>query len=116
MIKTLVSVVVVISTSLFLSLSGIEGKWEGTFDSDQGPFTFQATYKVDGSSLSGTLSSDMGSLDFDGGTVDGDSFEYTFLFDVYEITHKGKLVGDKIMLTMESADFGDTDIEMTRVE
>ena len=90
MIKLFATVALVMATSLSLTFSGIEGKWEGTIDTDQGPFTFQADYKVDGNSLSGTLSSDMGSLDFDGGTVNGDEFEYTFLFDVYEIVHTGK--------------------------
>ena len=78
MIKLLISTLLIFSFHSTSLLDGVAGKWETTIDTEQGPFYFTVVYEVDGTSLSGTFESDLGTLDFDGGTIDGDEFSYSF--------------------------------------
>jgi len=95
--------------------SKVEGKWTTTIETDNGPFTFTAEYKVEGEVITGTLSSDMGSVDIQNGKIDGDEFEYTIEIDYSTSKHKGKLVDGKLEIK-SSGDYGDFEFKMTRVK
>ena len=93
----------------------IDGKWRGSVETGEGPFYFTVTYRVEGDSLSGRFEWDYGELDFSGGTVNGDEFEYSFYIEGYEIPQKGKLVSDdEIEITYED-EYGENTIKLTRV-
>ena len=60
--------------STLLFASKVEGKWKATIETDNGPFTFYAEYTVKGDKITGTLSSDMGSVEIANGKIDGDEY------------------------------------------
>lgn len=111
--KILISAVLVLLCNAALFASGVEGKWYATIDTDNGPFSFTAEYVVTGDKISGTLSSDMGSVEISDGKITGDEFEYSFEIDYNKITHKGKLVEGKLKIKSGGA-YGDSEFTMTR--
>ena len=113
--KILVSTLFVFLFCTVLFASKVEGKWKATIETDNGPFTFYAEYVVESDKLSGNLSSDMGSVEIANGKIKGKEFEYTFEIDYNTMKHKGKLVGDKIVITT-TGDYGEREITMTRVK
>jgi len=102
------------STLVFAS-SKVEGKWKTTIETDNGPFTFYAEFTVKGDKITGTLSSDMGSVEIENGKINGDEFEYTFELDYNTMKHKGKLVDGKLKIK-SGGDYDDFEFTMTRVE
>ncbi len=97
-------------------VSKVEGKWEATIPTDNGPFTFNADYIVKGNAITGYLSSEYGSVDIRDGKISGDEFEYTFNLDGYLLRHKGKLVDGKLKMKSEGGESGNDEYEMTRLE
>jgi hypothetical protein len=104
----------ILFTSLVVS-SKIDGKWKGSVETDEGPFYFTVTYNVVGDSLSGRFDSDYGTLDFSGGKVTGDEFEYSFYMEGYKIDQKGKLISDDEIEITYQDDYGENTIKLTRV-
>jgi len=108
-------------SALFMVLSiaafsqTIEGKWTSTIDTDNGPFTFFAEFKVDGETLTGKLWSEYGTVQISNGTIKGNEFEYTFEIEYNTLKHKGKLEGGDLKMTMTS-DNGETEFTMTAVK
>jgi hypothetical protein len=98
-----------------LFASEVEGKWTTTIETENGPFTFFAEFKVNGNQLTGILSSDMGSVEISEGKITGNEFEYTFEIDYYKMKHEGKLVDGKLKIK-SSGEYGESEIEMTRVK
>ena len=108
------SVMLIFCISLAFA-SKIDGKWKGAVETDEGSFYFTVNFKVEGDSLSGRFSSDYGDIDFSGGKVTGDEFEYSFEMEGYIIPQKGKLVSDDEILITYSDDYGENEIKLTRV-
>ncbi len=111
----LTSIIFLIGSTASLN-SGVAGKWKTTIDTDNGPFSFTVDYKVDGEALSGTFSSEFGDLDFSGGKITGNEFEYTYYMAEYKMNHKGKLEGDKIVVTWIGEGLGEGKFTLTRVD
>ena len=74
----------------------IDGKWKTTMNDMELTFTF----KVTGDTFSGSVLSQMGDMPFTNGKIKGD--EYTFDIDIQgaKISHKFKLDGDVIKMTV----------------
>jgi hypothetical protein len=74
----------------------IDGKWKTTMNDMELTFSF----KVTGDTFSGSVLSQMGDMPFTNGKIKGD--EYTFDIDMQgaKITHKFKLDGDVIKMTV----------------
>lgn len=113
--KRIIPFILFIFCSSVLFASGIEGKWTTTMETDNGPFTFYAEYTVKGEVVSGTLSSDMGSVEISEGKINGDEFEYTFEIDYNKLKHVGKLVDGKLLIKSSGA-YGESEFTMTRVK
>lgn len=113
--KLLTTLLITVLFCSVLLASEIEGKWTATIETDNGPFTFFAEYVVSGDTITGTLSSEMGSVQIKNGKINGNEFEYTFEIDYYKFTHKGKLESEKLII-QSSGDYGNSTIEMIRVK
>ncbi len=113
--KIFVSTIMLFLFTTVLFASKVEGKWTATIDTDNGSFTFTAEYTVKGEVITGTLSSDMGSVEVANGKIIGDEFEYSIDIDGSIIKHKGKLVEGKIEIK-SSGDYGESEFKMTRVK
>lgn len=108
--KRVITFFVLIFCSTVLFASGVEGKWTTTIETDNGPFTFYADFQVKGEVITGTLSSDIGSVEIYNGKINGDEFEYNFELDYTEHKHIGKLVEDKLKIKSIG---GNNDFEFT---
>ncbi len=113
--KIFVSVILLLFCTTMVFASKVEGKWTTTIETDNGPFTFTAEYTVKGEVITGTLSSDMGSVDIQNGKIKGDEFEYTIEIDYSTHKHKGKLVDGKLKIK-SSGDYGELEFTMTPVK
>ncbi len=112
--KTILLLVFMLATTLVFA-SKIEGKWTATIETDNGQFTFTAEYVVKDGKITGTLSSDMGSVEIEPGSVKGDEFEYSFYIDYNKMSHKGKWI-DGILKIKSSGDYGESEFEMKRIK
>lgn len=113
--KTSLLTIFLVLFSAVLFASDFDGKWKTTIQTDMGEMSFTMDYKVDGETVSGTLSSDMGDLPFSGGKVSGNQIEYTLDIQGMKITHKGTLDGDKINVK-SSGDYGESEFVLTRLD
>jgi len=82
-------------TLLMPSIADLNGKWSGTIQTQDGD-QFQAVYdfKVDGSRLSGTVSSPAGTVPIDSRRVEGNKFFFQVTVDGNDYLHKGTLYDD----------------------
>jgi len=113
--KIVVSIFMVLFCTTMLFASKIDGKWAASVDTDNGTFDFTLTYKVDGDKLSGTISTEMGDLEFTDGKVNGDTFEYKFDIEGYSITHKGKILNDNEIKILSSGDYGENEYVIKKI-
>jgi len=88
----------------------ITGQWVVTTESPMGSQDSDMTVKQDGTALSGTLSTQMGSVDLKG-TLVGKDVAFGFAIDAQgmqlQIDYKGVVEGDTMKGTAKFGDFGD---------
>ena len=81
---------------------GISGKWETTLEGPQGSIELTFTYKVDGTTLTGSVSSPMGGdEEIKNGKVNGNEFTYEVNMMDNTMKYSGKLEKDVIKLNMK---------------
>lgn len=84
----------------------IDGSWAITVRAPQGNVNLQVTLHAEGTTLSGTYSSDRGSGDVRGGSIEGDAFSFTIATTAQETAEmtdwvfNGKLEGDAMSGTV----------------
>jgi hypothetical protein len=85
---------------------GVDGSWMLTFETPMGSLDASATFKTEGSALTGTMESQAGSTSFKG-TVKGNAFEFVMNVSTpngdMSIQMNGEVEGDAIKGTF---DFG----------
>jgi hypothetical protein len=100
---------------LFLTLGGISalaadfnGKWTADVQSRRGTQTLTFDFHVDGSTLTGKVTTQRGDTDITDGKVDGDNISFTqvmnFNGNSMTITYKGTADGDNINFTRQMGD------------
>jgi hypothetical protein len=96
--------VLVMAFSLFATAADVTGKWTAEVPGRQGA-TQQTTFdfKVDGSKLTGTVSTQRGQLDIQDGKVEGDNLSFVIVLNFQgneiRLLYKGKVSGDEIQFT-----------------
>jgi hypothetical protein len=101
-------------TVLFLALGSVaalaadfNGKWSGETQGRNGPQTVTFDFHVDGSTLTGKVTTPRGDMDITNGKVDGDniSFDTTMNMNGNSMTlnYKGTADGDNIKFTRSSS-------------
>ena len=79
----------------FKYFAGIDGKWSAMLkgpDGNEFPITY--TFKTDGASLTGTLTSSIGTFDISNGIVKGDSLWFTANVNTMKIKNIGRYYAD----------------------
>jgi hypothetical protein len=109
----LLSTVFVLCLVSFSYAGGIDGKWKGKVDTPQGELALTYTFIVNGDTLTGTVTSQMGELNLLGGKVNGDSFSFYIDMAGNTLNHEGKISGDKIIL--KTIEFP-SEYELTRAD
>ncbi|KPK81701.1 MAG: hypothetical protein AMS25_05250 [Gemmatimonas sp. SM23_52] len=76
----------------------VSGVWEITSETPRGTMTRKVTFEQDGSSLTGTMETRMGSVPIQNGSVEGNKISFTVVFSrgerSFEMTYSGTVEGD----------------------
>ena len=111
---------------LFIALGSVtalaadfNGKWTAQVETPRGSQTLTFNFKVDGSKLTGTVSTRRGDMDIQNGKVDGDNIsfdqEMNFNGNDFKITYTGKADGpDSIKFTRQFGDRAGTEFTAKR--
>jgi len=110
---------------LFLALGSVtalaadfNGKWSGEVQSPRGTQTLVFNFKVDGSTLTGTVTTRRGDTPIQNGKIDGDniSFDQVMSFggNDFTISYKGVIDGDTIKFTRTMGDRPATEFTVKR--
>ena len=97
----------------------VTGKWSGDMGGPDGSMTLTATFKQDGTKLTGTIDGPGGeAMQIQDGKVDGDKIVFTVAFNDMKIVHEGTIKGDTISLQikMDGGDGGPGPITLKRVK
>jgi hypothetical protein len=79
----------------FAYFAGIDGKWSAMLKGPDGnEFPISYTFKTDGATLTGTLTSSIGTFDISDGMVKGDSLWFTANVNTMKIKNKGRYYAD----------------------
>ena len=97
----------------------VDGTYNVQWSSAMGTSPGTITLKVDGNSLSGSVSGDQGTTQFEGGKVTGDEFEWSMQVNAPQVGElkvdvKGTLAGDDISGQAEFGGFGSATFKGTR--
>ncbi len=98
--------------------SKIDGKWSGKMETPNGDFELTFTFQVvNGDSLTGTVGSQMGEMEFINGKVNGDEFSFDVSFNDMTIHHSCKLLEDgTISMKVPGMQGDEMELILTRVE
>jgi hypothetical protein len=83
---------------------GVDGKWNASVDTPQGPFALVFEFKAEGAKLTGNMSNDfMGATPISEGTVKGNDVTFQLKIDTGQgpamtINYKGTVKGDELTL------------------
>jgi hypothetical protein len=81
--------------AVFAYFASIDGKWSAILkgpDGNEFPITY--TFKTGGTTLTGTVTSSIGSFDISDGVVKGDSLWFTANINTMKIKNKGRYYAD----------------------
>jgi hypothetical protein len=98
-------------------MADVDGTWNCTMTSPMGAGSVTLTLRTEGSDLSGTLVSDQGTMEFTGGTVDGDTLSWTVSLQQpmpIQIDTTATIDGDSLTGESKLGSFGTAQLTGTR--
>ena len=98
--KSFLTVLIAVFAFTISHAQGISGKWKASLEGPQGSMELSFTYKVDGTKLTGTVASPMGSQEINNGKVTENEFSYEIDMMGNVMKFNGKLDKDIIKLAM----------------
>jgi len=96
--RSLLTLTLVLGLAVSALAADLNGKWSGSVETPNGPLELTYEFKAEGETLSGTVTSAMGSLPISNGKVTGDVLTWDVALDSGKITHEAKVntTGDEI--------------------
>ena len=98
----------------------ITGKWTGTVETPRGTQNLTFDFKVDGTTLTGKITTPRGESDITDGKIDGDNVSFTqkvsFNGNDFTINYAGKVDGDSIKFTRTMGDRPPLEFTATRAK
>jgi hypothetical protein len=83
----------------------VTGKWKASVSTPDGQaMDILFTFKVDGTTLSGSAVGPMGETPITEGKLEGDAISFTVDAGDFKIPHKGTVTGDTMKLTVSMGD------------
>ena len=94
----------------------VTGKWVGAVDTPNGPIELTYDFKASGETLTGTVTSAMGTVELTNGKIAGDTLTYDVQVESGKITHSAKLnaEGTEIAVTA-TGDWGTAEYVVKKV-
>jgi hypothetical protein len=98
---SIIALLVCSFVAAFAAFADLNGKWKGTlkFGDFEMPLTY--TFKVDGETLTGAVTTDQGDLPISNGKVKGNDFTFTLDIQGTAMPQTGKYYGDSTVITSE---------------
>lgn len=96
--KYIFAVALLIGCLTTFAQNPIDGKWNGTRDTPNGPMEITYTFKVEGNELKGISKTQFGEIPLENGKVDGKKLSYTISFNGMSINSTGELINDNEIL------------------
>jgi hypothetical protein len=97
----------------------VDGTYDTEMTTQMGKRTSKLTLKSSGNVLSGTVASDLGTVNFDGGKVDGDNVAFSVNVSgpmgQMKLDYSGKVEGDNISGTVQLGQYGSAPFSGKRV-
>jgi hypothetical protein len=97
-----------------------DGVYEVEISTPMGKRTTKVTLKSSGEVLSGTVASEMGTVNFDGGKVDGSNVAWSVSVSgpmgQMKLDYSGKVEGDNISGTVQLGQFGSAPFTGKRIQ
>jgi len=93
---------VVIAALMFVTTgfaSELDGAWKGKIEGPDGAMELVFTFKVDGNTMTGTVSGPMGEGPISNGKVAGSTFSFDTDGGGMTISHTGTIAGDKLTIS-----------------
>jgi len=118
--KALLAVLFLALASVTALAADFNGKWTADVTTPRGTQTLTFDFHVDGTTLTGKVTSPRGDSDISEGKIDGDniSFVQVMKFNDNEIrfVYKGAISGDEIKMTRQAGDRPAVDVVAKRVK
>jgi hypothetical protein len=106
--KALIAVLFLALGTVAALAADFNGKWTADITTPRGTQTITLTFKVDGSAVTGTISSPRGDSDISNGKIDGDNISFDQVMsrngNDFTINYAGKIDGDTIKFTRTMGD------------
>ncbi len=97
----------------------IDGIYDIVIETPMGNQSAKLTLKTDGGTLSGLVESQMGALEFSGGTVSGEDVTWEMKINSpmgeMDLEYKGKVTGDDIAGEVKAGNFGSSPFKGKRI-
>ena len=111
--KTSITILLLLVFSIICNAQNLDGKWKGKMSTPNGDMELVFTFKVNADSLTGNVSSQMGTLPIENGKVDGNKFSFDVNVNGQVINHTGVLDGDTVKLSLP---WGDQQMALSRAK
>jgi hypothetical protein len=92
------------------------GRWVGSVETPNGPIELTYEFKLEGETVSGSVTSQMGTLPISNGKVAADRFTYDVQIETATITHEATVsdAGDEITIKA-TGDWGTTEYVVKKI-
>ena len=97
--KTYITFLLLLVLTVAGNAQKLDGNWKGKMITPNGDMELLFTFKVDADSLSGNVTSDMGSIPLENGKVNGNEFSFDVNVNGEIYNNKGVLDGDTVKLS-----------------
>ncbi len=87
-------------TVLTVFAADVTGAWKGTAETPMGAMEIAATFKADGSTVTGTMSIMGNDQKIDKGKLDGDKISFELNMEFGTLEYKGTVAGDEMKLNV----------------
>lgn len=108
----LFTLLVLVSRLTTFAQNKIGGNWKGTWETPNGTFEINYTYKVEGNELKGTWKSRFGETKIENGKIDDKKFSFNVSFNDRTINYTGEVINDDELVVKNER--GET--KLTRVK
>ncbi|MFZ0454183.1 MAG: sialate O-acetylesterase [Ignavibacteriaceae bacterium] len=111
--KTFINVLLLLALSITGNAQNLDGSWKGIMSTPNGDMDLVFTFKVDGDTLNGNVTSGMGTLPIENGKVNGNKFSFDVNVNGQIISHTGVLDNETVKLSLP---WTEESMELSRVK
>jgi hypothetical protein len=118
--KAILAVMFLALGSVAVLAADFSGKWTADITTPRGTQTQTFNFTVNGTALTGTITSPRGDTDISNGKIDGDNITFDMVMsrdgNDFKISYAGKIDGDTIKFTRTMGDRPPVDFTANRVK